>query len=228
MEEWVPRTKLGRMVKDGKITDIDQILDRGLRILEPEIVDYLLPNLEIEYLAVGQLKGPRGGGRRTIFRPTARKTAEGSRLSYGVMAVVGNGDGYIGLGYGKSREREMARLKAIRNAKLNIIKIVRGCGSWECACGEPHSIPFKIEGKSGSVRVIFMPAPKGVGLAVNDTAKVFFRLAGVRDVWGKSFGDTDTRVNLAYAIFDALKKLSIVRVRESFRKFSGLVAGRLK
>ena len=228
MEEWVPRTRLGKMVKEGKITDIDQILDRGIRILEPEIVDVLLPNLEIEYLPVGQLKGPRGGGRRTIFRPTARKTAEGSRLSYGVMVVVGNGDGYVGLGYGKSREREVARQKAIRNAKLNIIKISRGCGSWECACGEPHSIPFRIEGKCGSVRVIFLPAPKGVGLAINDTAKVFFRLAGIRDAWGKSFGDTDTRVNLAYAIFDALKKLSTTRIREGYNKLSGLVEGRLK
>lgn len=228
MEEWVPRTKIGRMVKDGKITDIDQILDRGLRILEPEIVDYLLPNLEIEYLPVGQLKGPRGGGRRTIFRPTARKTAEGSRLSYTVMVVVGNGDGYVGLGRAKSQEREMARIKAIRNAKMNIIKIVRGCGSWECACGEPHSIPFKIEGKCGSVRVIFLPAPKGVGLAVNDIAKVFFKLAGIRDVWGKSFGDTDTRVNLANAIFNTLKKLSSTRMRENFRKMAGVTYGRMK
>lgn len=228
MEEWVPKTKIGRMVKDGKITDIDQILDRGLRILEPEIVDYLLPNLQIEYLPVGQLKGPRGGGRRTIFRPTARKTAEGSRLSYSVMVVVGNGDGYVGLGRAKSQEREMARIKAIRNAKMNIIKIVRGCGSWECACGEPHSIPFKIEGKCGSVRVVFLPAPKGVGLAVNDTAKVFFRLAGIKDVWGKSFGDTDTRVNLANAIFDALKKLSSTRMMEQFKKTAGVVYGRMK
>lgn len=228
MEEWVPKTKIGRMVKDGKITDIDQILDRGLRILEPEIVDYLLPNLQIEYLPVGQLKGPRGGGRRTIFRPTARKTAEGSRLSYSVMVVVGNGDGYVGLGRAKSQEREMARIKAIRNAKMNIMKIVRGCGSWECACGEPHSIPFKIEGKCGSVRVVFLPAPKGVGLAVNDTAKVFFRLAGIKDVWGKSFGDTDTRVNLANAIFDALKKLSSTRMMEQFKKTAGVVYGRMK
>ena len=57
---------------------------------------------------------------------------------------MGNKNGVIGVGYGKSKETVPAREKAFRNAKLNIFKIRRGCGSWECMCGEPHSIPFMI------------------------------------------------------------------------------------
>ncbi len=222
MEEWVPKTKIGMMVKEGKIKSIDEILEKGIPILEPEIVDYFFPDLKVEFIKVGQLKGPQGGGRRTIFRQTHRKTPEGARITYGCLCVVGNEDGYIGMGYGKSQEREVAMEKAQKIAKKNLIKVPRGCGSWECRCGEPHSIPFKTEGKAGSVRVVFLPAPKGVGLAVSDVAKVFMRLAGIKDVWGKSFGQTTTRINLCNAIFNALKNLSRVRVPESVRRKIGM------
>ena len=129
------------------------------------------------------------------------------------MAVVGNENGIVGIGMGKAKEPRLAVEKSIRNAKLNLIKIIRGCGSWECGCGTEHSIPYKVEGKSGSVRVILMPAPKGVGLVANDEAKKLLRLAGIKDIWMKTFGDTSTRFNLIRAIFDALKKLYIYEKR---------------
>ena len=56
VERWVPKTGLGKKVKEGKITDIDQILDNGERILEPEIVDALLGDMDAELMMIGQAK----------------------------------------------------------------------------------------------------------------------------------------------------------------------------
>ncbi|HDM05924.1 MAG TPA: 30S ribosomal protein S5, partial [Candidatus Aenigmarchaeota archaeon] len=95
-----------------------------------------------------------------------------------------------------------------------LIKVPRGCGSWECGCGEPHSIPFKTQGKSGSVRVVLMPAPKGVGLVADDESKKILRLAGIKDVWVKTFGNTGMRINLARAVYDALRNLNRYKLPE--------------
>lgn len=210
-EEWTPRTKIGKLVKEGKITSMDEVLGRGVRIKEPEIVDTLLPGLESDLILIGQAKGKFGGGKRRAFRQTQKKTAEGARIKFTAIAVVGNRDGYVGLGLGSAPETVPAREKAMRNAKLNLIKIKRGCGSWECACGEPHSIPFKVSGKSGSVRVVLKPAPKGIGLCIHDECKKLLSLAGIKDVWSSTFGQAGTRVNLIYACFEALKNLSLTK-----------------
>jgi small subunit ribosomal protein S5 len=92
---------------------------------------------------------------------------------------------------------------------MNIMRIKMGCGSWECECGTQHSIPLKTVGKSGSVRVELLPAPKGVGLVAENEAKKILRLAGIKDVWVRTSGNTSARINLVSAIFDALKKLYI-------------------
>jgi small subunit ribosomal protein S5 len=226
VQEWIPKTKIGRMVKEGKISNIDEILNKGIKIREPEIVDFLLPNLENDLILMGQSKGKFGGGQRKVFRQTQKKTAEGSRIKFACLAVVGNKDGYVGLGLGSSPETVPAREKAIRNAKMNIIKIKRGCGSWECNCKELHSIPFKISGKCGSVRIEIEPAPKGIGLCIHNELKKILKLAGIEDVWSKTFGETRTRMNLAFACFDALKKLSYYKFSEIQKKSLGIVEGR--
>ncbi len=212
LEEWRPKTKLGLMVKEGIIKSFDEILEKNLKIREPEIVDFFFPDLKVEFIFIGQAKGKFGGGSRRPFKRTQKKVREGARNKYSYLAVVGNGDGYVGIGLGSSRESVKARLRAIANAKLNLIKIKRGCGDWECGCGEPHSLPFKVEGKSGSVRVILKPAPRGTGLVIGDEGKKIMRLAGIKDVWARSFGQTRTRINYAYAIFDALKKTVMFKV----------------
>src|SRR3972149_2943968 len=66
-ESWIPKTDLGKKVKSGEITNIDTILNSGKRILEPQIVDMLLPNLSEELLLIGQAKGKFGGGQRRTF-----------------------------------------------------------------------------------------------------------------------------------------------------------------
>ena len=101
---------------------VDEILDSGRTILEPEIVDTLL-ELETEMLLIGQAKGKFGGGARRVFKQTQKKTKEGNKPSFASNAVVGNQNGLVGVGYGKSKETVPAREKAIRNAKKNIFKM---------------------------------------------------------------------------------------------------------
>jgi len=135
-EAWKPKTSLGINVKNGVIKNISYVLDQRIKILEPEITDTLLPNLTTELLMVGQSKGKFGGGQKRVFKQTQKKTQEGNKPKFGTFAVVGNEDGYVGVGYGKSKETVSAREKAIRQAKLNVIKIRRGCGNWRCGCGK--------------------------------------------------------------------------------------------
>ena len=122
------------------------------------------------------------------------------------MAVVGDENGHIGIGLGKSKETLPAREKSIRKAKKGIIKIERGCGSFDCSCNEKHSIPFKVEGKVGSIKVILIPAPQGTGLVIGDECKKILRLAGIKDIYSRTFGQTRTTINLAKACMEALRK----------------------
>ena len=204
-EAWEPKTKLGKDVKSGKIKDIDEILDNDNKILEEGIVDYLL-NLESDLIAIGQAKGKFGGGKRRAWRQTQRKTEEGNVLTFSSMAVVGDEKGHVGIGVGKASETLPARDKAIRKAKLNIIKVQRACSSFDCACSEPHSIPFEVTGKAGSVRLTLIPAPQGTGLVVANELKKILKLAGIKDVYSKSFGKIRTTFNLMKACIDALQK----------------------
>jgi len=189
VEEWVPRTRIGRMVKEGKITSIDEIFAMNIPILEPEIVDYLLPDLKHEIIDVGIVQKQTDAGELSRFR---------------VVVIVGNENGYVGIGKGKAKQLRFAIEKAIINAKLNIAPVRRGCGSWECMCGTPHSVPFTVSGKSGSVRITLYPAPKGTGLVAGDVAKVVLRMAGIKDVWSKTLGETRTTYNFARATYNAL------------------------
>lgn len=210
--DWTPKTDLGRRVVNGEITHIDQILDNGLVILEPEVVDSLL-HLDSDLLLIGQAKGKFGGGQRRVFRQTQKKTREGNKPKFTTMAVVGNKDGYIGIGLGKSKETVPAREKAIKNAKLNIFKISRGAGSWESNSKEASSIPFSVSGKCGSVKITLMPAPKGKGLVVEKECQKILALAGIKDVWSKTRGQTKNRINMIKALEEALRKLISTKIR---------------
>lgn len=226
--EWVPKTALGKMVKEGKITDIEDIFDKGYRIMEPEIVNILLPDLEEDLLLIGQAKGKFGGGQRRIFRQTQKKTKEGNKIEFTTCAVVGNKNGYVGIGIGKSKETVPARDKAKRKARLNVIRIRRGSGSWESAAVDCNSIPFAVEGRCGSVRIKIMPAPKGKGLCVEKECAKILRLAGIKDIFSKTEGQTKTKLNLIFALTDALKKLSEVKIQPADVSKLAIVEGKSK
>jgi len=224
---WKPKTGLGKKVKAGEITSIEEILDKGYKILEADIVDALVPGLTSELLFIGQSKGKFGGGQRRVFKQTQKKTAEGNKPHFATFAVVGNHDGYVGIGYGKSKETVPAREKALRNAKTSLIKIRRGCGSWECSCREPHSIPFAVEGKAGSAVMKLMPAPKGTGLKVEPECQKILMLAGIRDIRSYTKGQTGTKTNLVKACVEALKRLMATKVQPQHLEQLGVAEGKV-
>ncbi len=227
LEEWSPKTETGKKVKNQEIKDLDYILDNGFSVLEPEIVDFLIPDLEQDLILLGQVKGKFGGGARISFRRTQKKTQEGNKLKFSCMAIVGNRNGYIGLGFGKAKETVPARDKAFRKARLNIFKISRGCGSWKCNCKTPHSIPFAVEGKEGSVRIKLMPAPKGTGLVVEKECAKILGMAGIKDVWSHTEGQTKNKVNLMYACVKALKKLISTKIKAQDIDTLAITEGRI-
>ncbi|HDI73688.1 MAG TPA: 30S ribosomal protein S5 [Candidatus Korarchaeota archaeon] len=199
---WVPRTSVGRLVAEGRIKSIDEILKRGIPIQEPEIVDMLVPGLKEEIIEV---------------RRVQRQTDAGELTQLRIVAAVGDGISYVGVGKGKGREFRIALADAIRNAKLNIVKVRKGCGSWECGCGKPHSIPVTVTGSSGSVRVTLMPAPRKLGIVGNETAKVILSLGGLQDVRVFSKGQTKNRMNYAFAVHNALWKLLLMTLPQDWR-----------
>jgi len=191
LERWVPKTRLGKMIQEGRITSIEEIFTAGLQLREPQIVDTLLPDLQEEVINVNLVQKQTDAGEKSRFK---------------AIVAVGNRDGYIGLGSGKASQVRNAIEKAAADARLKIVPVRRGCGSWECGCGKHHSIPFKVEGKCGSVRIDVIPGPRGLGLVASEVAKVIFGLAGIKDCWTRSFGSTRTVPSFAYAVFDALRK----------------------
>lgn len=208
LELWIPKTQLGKDVKSGKIKDINEIINNGKKILEAEIVDTLIPNLQSDVLFIGQAKGKFGGGKRRAFRQTQKVGKEGTTLTFSVMAVVGDGNGHVGIGYGSAAETLPAKEKALRQAKLNMIFVPRGCGSYNCTCSELHSIPIETEGKCSSVRIKLLPAPQGTGLVVNDELKKIMKVVGIKDIYSQGFGKKRTTFNTAKACMEALNKLN--------------------
>lgn len=178
------------MVLEGKITSLNEIFNQGYKIQEPEIIDTLVQDLQQEVLDINLVQKQTDAGEKSRFK---------------ALVVVGNYDGLFGLGVGKAKQVRAAIQKAILDAKLNIIPVKRGCGSWECGCTDLHSIPFMVSGKCGSVRIQLLPGPRGLGVVAGDVAKKIISFVGIKDCWTKSYGSTRTVPSFAYATYDALK-----------------------
>ncbi|MBW2968513.1 30S ribosomal protein S5 [Candidatus Woesearchaeota archaeon] len=228
VDNWNPKTEIGKKVKSGEIKDIDEILDNAYNIFETEITDILIPSLESDLLLIGQAKGKFGGGQKRVFRQTQKKTPEGNNPSFCCIAVVGDKNGHVGVGRGKSKDTVPAREKALRKAKENLIKIRRGCGSWQCGCKTPHSIPFAVEGSCGSVKIRLMPAPKGKGLVIEPECAKILAMAGIKDVWSETFGQTKVKINLVDACIDALNKLNRIKILPGMADNVGMIEGSVK
>jgi small subunit ribosomal protein S5 len=189
-DDWTPRTDLGKQVLRRDISSMAEIISRNDVIQEPEIITLLLPNLEYEVLEVRYVQKQTDAGRKPSFRSAV---------------VVGNRDGWVGVATGKAKQVHMSIEKAVDQALLKIAPVRRGCGSWECMCGTDHSLRTKSEGKWSSVRVEILPGPRGLGVVAGETAKMVAELAGVRDCWIVSSGETRTAVSFAMATYDALR-----------------------
>jgi small subunit ribosomal protein S5 len=179
------------MVKDGEISSIEEVFATNMKIQDIEIVDMLVPGLEETVLNVKRVQRQTDAGRKTTFA---------------AIAVVGNRNGIVGVGQGRDVGMGTSIRAAITDAKLNIIPVKRGSGTWEDNTTELHSIPFSVSGRCASVRVKLLPAPRGTGLVCGEKAKKVLQLAGIKDIWTRTTGDTRTVVNYAKATFEALKR----------------------
>jgi len=196
VEAWKPKTKIGELVKSGQIKSIEQIFESGKPIKEVEIVDALLPNLEERVLEVASVQ---------------RMTKNSRKQKYRATVIIGDKNGHIGIGVGKDVEVKPAISSALKDAKKKIISVPFGCGSWECNCGLPHSLPIIVKGRCGTAEIILKPAPRGVGIVAGETAKQVLELTGVKDLWSFSRGRTRDIYNMALATYRALKSLSEVK-----------------
>lgn len=127
-KDWQPVTRLGRLVKDGKITSLEEIYRMSLPIKEAEIIDHFLgPSLKDEVLKI---------------MPVQKQTRAGQRTRFKAFVAVGDGNGHIGFGVKCSKEVATAIRGAITLAKLSVIPVRRGY--WGNKIGKPHTVPCKV------------------------------------------------------------------------------------
>eukprot|EP00756_Hemistasia_phaeocysticola_P040273 Hpha_TRINITY_DN16855_c3_g1::TRINITY_DN16855_c3_g1_i1::g.148498::m.148498/K02981/RP-S2e, RPS2; small subunit ribosomal protein S2e len=190
-DDWTPITKLGRLVKDGKIRRLEEIFLYSLPIKEYQVIDHFYKGEELK---------------DEVFKvvPVQKQTSAGQRTRFKAFVVVGDFNGHIGLGVKCSKEVANAIRAAMINAKLALIPVRRGY--WGNKIGKPHTVPCKVTGKCGSVRVRLVPAPKGTGLVGSPISKRLLTLAGVDDCFTSSIGQTKTMGNFIKAVFAALSK----------------------
>ena len=188
-EGWTPVTKLGRLVKDGKIKSIDEIFEFGIKIKEYQIVDHLLPELKEEVMTLQSVQKQTSAGQRTRMK---------------AYVAIGDSNGHVGLGVKCAKEVAEAIKGAMIQAKLAMIPVRRGY--WGATIGDVHTVPCKLTGACGSVRVRLVPAPRGTGIVAAPTPKKFLILAGIEDVFTQSTGHTKTLGNFVKATYDAVRQ----------------------
>jgi len=185
---WVPVTKLGRLVKEKCIKKLEEIYLFSLPIKEYQIIDQFM-TLQDEVMKI---------------MPVQKQTCAGQRTRFKAYVVVGDSSGHVGLGVKCSKEVATAIRGAIIAAKLSVIPVRRGY--WGNKIGTPHTVPTKVTGKCGSVRVRLVPAPRGTGIVAAKTPKKILQYAGIEDVYTKTKGSTKTLGNFVKATFNAISE----------------------
>jgi len=189
----MPVTKLGRLVKAGKISSLEEIFLHSLPIKEAQIVDHFLKDLKDEMMKI---------------MPVQKQSAAGQRTRFKAFVAVGDSNGHLGLGVKCSSEVANAIRASIVLAKLSIVPVRRGywTSNMDARVGAPHTVPNKLTGHCGSVRVRLIPAPRGTGLVAAPATKRMLSLAGIKDVYTSTRGHSRTMGNFIKATYFALAR----------------------
>ncbi|UKK01793.1 ribosomal protein S2 [Theileria orientalis] len=193
-KSWVPVTKLGRLVHAGLIDSLEHIYLHSLPVKEFQIIDYFFQPERNENKLVDDV---------VKIVPVQKQTNAGQRTRFKAFVAVGDYAGHVGLGSKCAKEVATAIRGAIISAKLALVPV--RMGYWGNMIGDPHTVPMKVSGKCGSVRVRLVPAPRGTQIVGAPTTKKLLQYAGIKDCFSSSKGSTKTRGNFLKAVFAALK-----------------------
>eukprot|EP00746_Dinoflagellata_sp_MGD_P153303 gnl/MRDRNA2_/MRDRNA2_84179_c0_seq1.p1 gnl/MRDRNA2_/MRDRNA2_84179_c0~~gnl/MRDRNA2_/MRDRNA2_84179_c0_seq1.p1 ORF type:complete len:270 (-),score=5.34 gnl/MRDRNA2_/MRDRNA2_84179_c0_seq1:45-854(-) len=188
--QWIeqPKTKLGYLVKQGKIRSLEQIYLHCIAIKEYKIADFMIGSSLQAH----------------VWNPVRvhKQTCAGQRVRFKAFALVGDFNGHVGFGVKSAKEFDGAKYGSINLAKMNLVPVRRGY--WGNKIGKPHTIPAKVSGKCGSVLVRLVPAPRGAGIVAANNAKKVLQFAGIEDIYTFTKGHTSTLGNFIRATYVAL------------------------
>ena len=134
--------------------------------------------------------------RQIMVNKCSKVVKGGRRFSWAALVVVGDGNGKVGLGYGKAKEAGLAVQKGIEEARKNVFEVSLA----------GTTITHPIIGESGAGRVMLKPAAPGTGVVAGGAARAILEMAGIRDILAKSLGSSNG-INVAHATIAGLKAL---------------------
>ncbi len=143
-----------------------------------------------------------------VINRSAAVVKGGRRFSFSALSVVGNRNGYVGIGYGKAKEVPSAVEKSVKNGRRRLMRVER-VGT---------TIPHPVEGVFCSSRVRLIPASPGTGIIAGKAVRKILELAGIRDILSKNYGSTNA-LNVTKATLSALTKL---RTKETVERLRGV------